>query len=45
VDFHGRVIKGMAKSIAKELEAIETYVLRRFVLPRKREAFSEMHAM
>lgn len=42
VDFHGRVHKGMAKVLAKELEPLKPMFLEEVVLPENEEAFSEI---
>ena len=42
VDFHGRVHKGMAKVIAKELEQFKPMFLEEVVLPENEEAFAEV---
>lgn len=42
VDFHGRVHKGMAKVLAKELEPYKLMFLEEVVLPENEEAFREV---
>lgn len=42
VDFHGRVHKGMAKVLAKELEPYKLMFLEEVVLPENEEAFREI---
>lgn len=42
VDFHGRVHKGMAKVLAKQLEPLNPMFLEEVVLPENEEAFSEI---
>lgn len=42
VDFHGRVHKGMAKVLAKELEPFKLMFLEEVVLPENEEAFREI---
>ena len=42
IDFHGRIHKGMAKVLAKELEALHPFFLEEPVLPEHNEALREI---
>lgn len=42
IDFHGRVHKGMAKVLAKELEPLKPMFLEEVVLPENEEAFEQI---
>lgn len=42
IDFHGRIHKGMAKVLAKELESLHPFFLEEVVLPENKELFEEV---